>query len=65
MYPALTGSKTLISKFSSRKGVRWRSTACKCPIGSTNNPRGMNKPPRIKVSLYLICRRMSFLNCEW
>ncbi|OOL11911.1 hypothetical protein BHL37_15125 [Bacillus cereus] len=51
MYPALTGSKTPTSKFSGSKEVRRESTARKCPIGSTNNQRGM--PPLIKVSLYV------------
>ncbi|GAB6461242.1 hypothetical protein bcgnr5384_05840 [Bacillus cereus] len=44
-YPALTGSKTSTSKFSGSKEVRWRSTARKSPIGSTNNQWGMNKTP--------------------
>ncbi|AXY10786.1 hypothetical protein CUC43_30465 [Bacillus thuringiensis LM1212] len=43
IYPALTGSKTPTSKFSGSKEVRRESTARKCPIGSTNNQRGM--PP--------------------
>ncbi|PFD35538.1 hypothetical protein CN285_23635 [Bacillus cereus] len=54
MCPALTGSKTPTSKFGCKaKGLGGRSTARKSPIGSTNNQWGMNKPPLIKVSLYL------------
>ncbi len=45
LYPTLMGSKTLTSKCSERKEVRWGSTAHKSPIGSTNNPWGMKKTP--------------------
>ncbi|KAA0774896.1 hypothetical protein DT250_05005 [Bacillus sp. AR2-1] len=40
LYPALTGSKTHTSKFSSAKELGGRSTARKSPIGSTNNKSG-------------------------
>ncbi|MBE7097779.1 hypothetical protein FTO65_19005 [Bacillus cereus] len=51
MYPTLTGSKTPTSNSAKAKKIGGGSTACKSPIGSTNNKWGM--PPLIKVSLYV------------
>ncbi|PDY87050.1 hypothetical protein CON09_24915 [Bacillus anthracis] len=53
-YPALTGSKTPTLKLGyEAKQLGGRSTARKCPIGSTNNHLGLKDSPMIKVSLYL------------
>ncbi|QWG28677.1 hypothetical protein E0M25_05005 [Bacillus mycoides] len=50
-YPALTGSKASLSKFSKTRKLGGSSTARKSPIGSTNN-QWVEKLPLIKVSLY-------------
>ncbi|QDQ09035.1 hypothetical protein EKQ63_09245 [Bacillus sp. BD59S] len=50
--PLLTGSKTPPQNSATAKKLVLGSTARKSPIGSTNNQRGINIPPLIKVSLY-------------
>jgi hypothetical protein len=51
VYPALTGSKNLSSRFI-ETGRKVGITARNSPIGSTNHKWGMKKSPLMEVSLY-------------